>query len=72
MQSCPKCGKPLRYIPASGPITSESGESGVYTVEADPVTLISERGRIITGYRIHKCGGISNGDKDGKEKAGDG
>ena len=75
MQSCPNCGAALRYIPASHSVTRNGGD-GIYTVEAEPVTLIGERGRPITGYRIHKCGesnggeGESNGGKKEKNDAG--
>ena len=42
-------------------------DPGVYTVEAEPITLISERGRPITGYRVHKCG-EDNGSSGKTEK----
>jgi hypothetical protein len=48
----------------------EAGEPGVYTVEAEPVTLISERGRPIIGYRIHRCGDNNGGSRDEKDKTG--
>lgn len=55
---CEKCGKPVRYIAAARSVSSE----GIFMVDAVPEELISERGRILTGYRVHKCPGI-----DGKE-----
>ncbi len=72
MQNCPKCGAPLRYIPASHTVIRNGGE-GVYTLDAEPLTVISEKGRPVTGYRIHKCGesNASESEADGeKEKTG--
>lgn len=69
MQACPKCGAPLRYIPASHTVIRNGGD-GVYTLEAEPMTIITERGRPVTGYRIHKCG--DNGDASSSESEGGG
>jgi hypothetical protein len=48
MVICPYCGKPVRYINAA------RGED-IFMVDVKPETLIGETGRIITGYREHKC-----------------
>jgi hypothetical protein len=45
---CPDCSRPVRYINAA------RGED-IYMVDADPVNLIGESGRILMGYRAHKC-----------------
>jgi hypothetical protein len=45
---CSSCGKPVRYI-------SAARGDGIFIVEAEPDTLIGESGRILTGYREHKC-----------------
>ncbi|WP_461246350.1 hypothetical protein [Treponema sp. R6D11] len=42
-------------------------------MDAEPLTVISEKGRPVTGYRIHKCGesNASESEADGeKEKTG--
>jgi hypothetical protein len=48
MVVCPKCGKPVRYI-------SAARGDGIFMVEVEPESLIGETGRILTGYREHKC-----------------
>jgi hypothetical protein len=48
MVVCSGCGRPVRYI------TSARREE-VYMVDVEPETLIGETGKIITGYREHKC-----------------
>jgi hypothetical protein len=35
-------------------ITASRGDN-IYMVDAEPDTLIGESGRILTGYREHKC-----------------
>jgi hypothetical protein len=67
VQNCPKCGVALRYIPAGHSIGRDN--PGVYTVEAEPITLISERGRSITGYKAHICGESNGGGKTKTEKS---
>jgi ssDNA-binding Zn-finger/Zn-ribbon topoisomerase 1 len=59
MVICPDCGKPVRYINAA------RGED-IFMVDVEPETLIGETGRIITGYREHKCPeeGAKNDDKE--------
>ena len=72
MQSCPDCGAAVRYIAASHTVTRKGGD-GVFTVEAQPITIIGERGRPLTGYRIHKCGESNGGNEaeTGSEKEKD-
>lgn len=48
MVICPDCGNPIRYINAAR-------GNGVYMVNVDPESLIGETGRILTGFREHKC-----------------
>ena len=69
MQACPKCGAALRYIPASYTAIRKGGD-GVFTVDAEPMTLVGERGRLLTGYRIHKCGDNSGASSESKEADG--
>jgi hypothetical protein len=45
---CEKCGKPVRYIAAAS-------LNGIFMVDLVKQELISEKGRIITGYKEHKC-----------------
>jgi hypothetical protein len=68
VQTCPRCGKPLRYIPAS--VSMSSHGQGIYTVEAEPITLITERGRPVTGYKVHKCGEGENGSAEKEDRDG--
>jgi ssDNA-binding Zn-finger/Zn-ribbon topoisomerase 1 len=56
---CPSCGKPVRYINAA------RGDR-IFMVEAEPDTLIGETGRILKGYREHKCPENKEGKADGK------
>ena len=56
---CPKCGEPIRYINASRNLNPD----GIFVVDPQPRELISERGRIITGYNVHVC----KGGEDGKD-----
>jgi hypothetical protein len=50
MTLCPKCGMPVRYIAAS-----RAGGNEMFAVDPLPRTLISERGRVLTGFTEHKC-----------------
>jgi hypothetical protein len=45
---CPSCGKPVRYINAA------RGD-GIYMVDVEPQNFIGENGRVLAGYREHKC-----------------
>jgi hypothetical protein len=45
---CPSCGRPVRYKNAA------RGD-GIYMVDAEPRNFIGENGRVLTGYREHKC-----------------
>jgi hypothetical protein len=47
MIKCPKCGKEIRYI------TAERGQP--IPVDDKICRLIAETGRIIHGYKEHKC-----------------
>jgi hypothetical protein len=38
----------VRYINAA------RGED-IYMVDMDPINLVSESGRVLTGYQVHKC-----------------
>jgi phage FluMu protein Com len=57
---CPSCGKLVRYINAA------RGD-GIFIVEAEPDTLIGETGRILNGYREHKCPKNKEEETDGKQ-----
>jgi ssDNA-binding Zn-finger/Zn-ribbon topoisomerase 1 len=59
MVICPDCGKPVRYINAA------RGE-GIFMVEAEPETLIGDNGRVLIGYREHKCPEDKKEKTDGK------
>ena len=48
MLICPKCKKEIKYI------ASKDGE--VLMLDIDLQTLVTEKGRIVQGYKIHKCG----------------
>lgn len=58
MQECPNCGVELRYIPAARRVAAEQG---IYTVDAESITIVNEHGRLVTGYRQHKCGEVNGG-----------
>ncbi|MDR1216644.1 MAG: hypothetical protein LBK25_08180 [Treponema sp.] len=45
---CSKCNQPIRYI------NSIKGEN-VYFVDDNPITLITESGRLVTGFKEHIC-----------------
>jgi hypothetical protein len=51
MTICEKCGKPVRYIAAARSVSPD----GIFMVDPVPETLISEKGRILTGFRTHEC-----------------
>jgi hypothetical protein len=51
MTICEKCGKPVRYIAAARSVSPD----GIFMVDITPETLISEQGRIVTGFRTHEC-----------------
>jgi hypothetical protein len=59
MVLCPKCGNPVRYINAA------RGDD-IFMVDAEPENLIGETGRILTGYRMHKCPEKKEEETDGK------
>jgi hypothetical protein len=48
---CEKCGQPVRYIAAARSVSPD----GIFVVNAEPQELINESGRIIKGFRQHKC-----------------
>ena len=51
MVTCPKCNKPIRYITAARSVSPD----GIFVVDLEPQDLISDKGRIITGYQRHEC-----------------
>jgi uncharacterized protein YbaR (Trm112 family) len=57
MLVCPACNKPIRYINAAHTVEPD----GIFVVDAEPQTLISEKGRVISGYREHQCTGAGEG-----------
>jgi hypothetical protein len=66
MVVCPDCGRPVRYI------TAPRGEE-IFKVDMEPETLIGEKGRVLTGFRVHSCQGPGPGageKENGKEKSG--
>jgi hypothetical protein len=60
MVICPSCGELVRYINAA------RGE-GIFMVEAEPQNFIGENGRVLTGYREHKCPENKEEKTDGKQ-----
>jgi hypothetical protein len=58
MVKCPKCRKEIRYI------TSERGQP--IPVDDKICCLITETGRIIRGYKEHKCPEKIETGNDGK------
>ena len=56
---CPACGKLVRYINAA------RGD-GIYMVEAESETLIGDNGRLLKGFREHKCPEDKKEKTDGK------
>jgi len=45
---CPDCGEEVKFIPSHG-------RQGIFMVDTESDTLIGEKGRVLTGYRVHKC-----------------
>jgi len=61
---CPKCGEKIRYINASRSLDPEK----VFIVNPEPVNLINNNGRPVTGFFPHVCKGGQDGSKEaGKE-----
>jgi hypothetical protein len=63
---CHKCGQEIRYINAM------RGD-GIFIVDTDPDHLIGETGRVLTGYREHRCPARLNPaveKNDGKKESG--
>jgi len=58
---CPKCGEKIRYINASKSMDPEK----VFIVDPEPINLINNNGRPITGFFPHTC----KGGQDGSSKA---
>jgi hypothetical protein len=65
MVVCPKCGEKIRYINASRSMNPEK----VFIINPEPHQLISEAGRVITGYFPHICKGGQDGDKENNSQA---
>jgi hypothetical protein len=51
MVKCPKCGVEIRYITAAPSL----GSNGIIAVDVKQEELISETGRVLRGYRAHRC-----------------
>jgi len=45
---CPDCGEEVKFIVSHG-------KHGVFMVDTEAESLIGETGRVLTGYRVHKC-----------------
>ena len=66
MVVCHKCGGKVRYINAA------RGDV-IFMVDTEPEHLIGETGRVLTGYREHKCPARPNlavEKNDGKKESG--
>lgn len=48
---CRNCGQEIRYIVSS----SGRGNDGIIPVELDERELITERGRLVRGFKRHVC-----------------
>ncbi|GHU65011.1 hypothetical protein FACS189447_03180 [Spirochaetia bacterium] len=48
---CKTCGAPIKYINAAHSVDPE----GIFIVDEKPQILVSERGRLISGYTEHRC-----------------
>lgn len=48
MLICHKCKKEIKYI--------VSTDGKVLMLDIDLQTVVTEKGRIVQGYKIHKCG----------------
>lgn len=64
---CPTCGAEIRYIVTA--YSTNTANGGITPVEICEEELITERGRIVRGYRAHKCGDRNGGKNDKGENA---
>lgn len=65
MVVCPKCGEKIRYINASRSMNPEK----VFIVDPEPREMISNVGRLITGFFPHICKGGQDGSKETSSQA---
>jgi hypothetical protein len=65
MVVCPKCGERIRFINASKSMNPEK----VFIVDPEPREIISNMGRVITGFFPHVCKGGKDGDKETSSQA---
>ena len=64
MVVCPKCGEKIRYINASRSMDPEK----VFIVDPEPVNLINNNGRPVTGFFPHVCIGGQDGSKEASKE----
>ncbi len=50
---CPACGGDIRYIVTAPSLRAKN--NGLVAVEPREEELYTEKGRLVRGYRIHKC-----------------
>jgi hypothetical protein len=51
MVKCMHCGKEIRYITAAPSV----GDNGIIPVDLEEQELITEKGRIVRGFKVHIC-----------------
>jgi hypothetical protein len=50
---CPSCGRDIRYVVAAPSL--HAGNNGLIAVETREEELITEKGRLVLGFKRHKC-----------------
>jgi hypothetical protein len=50
---CPSCGRDIRYVVAAPSL--HAGNNGLIAVETREEELLTEKGRLVRGFKRHKC-----------------
>jgi hypothetical protein len=50
---CPSCGRDIRYIIAASSL--RAGNNGLIAVETREEELLTEKGRLVRGFKRHIC-----------------
>jgi hypothetical protein len=50
---CPSCGRDIRYVVAAPSL--HAGNNGLIAVETHEEEMLTEKGRLVRGFKRHKC-----------------
>jgi hypothetical protein len=53
---CPDCGQEIKYITTP----PRNGGNGITAVDIDEQEIITERGRSVRGFKLHRCPPVRN------------